>query len=98
MKYLRGLDLVLAAFGVTMALTLGVVCLMYGVYLDESPRMREEFPALVKVTLLFAVLAAAALTAWLALRRGSRWQWPAQGLLLAVIAGIAFALRAVLLG
>ena len=97
MKYLRGLDFVLAAFGATMALTLGVVCLMYGVYLDESPRMREEFPALVKVTLMFAVLAVAALLAWLALRRGSRWQWPAQGMLAAVIGGIALAMRAVLL-
>lgn len=97
MKYLRGFDFVLAAFGATMSVTLGVVCLMYGVYLDESPRMREEFPALVEVTALFWVLAAAASIAWLALRRPNRWQWPAQGLLLAVIGGISLALRAVLL-
>ena len=98
MNYLRGLDLVLAAFGATMAITLGVVCLMYGVYLDQSPQMREEFPALVKVTLLFTALGVAATIAWLALRGESRWRWTAQGMLVAVIAGIALGIRSILLG
>ncbi|HVT35828.1 MAG TPA: hypothetical protein VHE37_09600 [Nevskiaceae bacterium] len=97
MKYLRGFDLVLAAFGATMTITLGVVCIMYRVYIDQSPQMREEFPALLKVTLMFLLLAAAAGLAWQGLRRESAWRWPAQGALLAVIAGIIYGIRAVLL-
>lgn len=78
MKVLKILSAVLLALTATFAVTLGVVCLMYYVNLDASPRMREEWPTIVRVTSIFWVLSAFAALSWWTQRRRVRWLWPAQ--------------------
>lgn len=78
MKGLQIFSALLLALTATFAVTLGVVCLMYYVNLDASPRVRDEWPAVATVTALFWVLTAFAALAWWTQRRRVAWLWPAQ--------------------
>ena len=78
MKALQILSAVMLALTATFAVTLGVVCLMYWFNLDASPRMREEWPTILRVTSIFWVLSGFAALSWLTLRRRVGWMWPAQ--------------------
>lgn len=73
------------ALMLTFAVVLGVVCLMYGVYANDSPRVAAELPLLLQSTLVFAILSAAWGTAFLAALRRRVWLWPAQ---LIAVAGL----------
>lgn len=80
---MNGLRIATAAvtlFALTMAVTLGVVCLMYAVYLDTVPRLRQEWPLLLTATGSFTLLSAAGVGAWFGLRH-DRWRLPSQILL-----------------
>lgn len=83
--FLRWFNGALALLGGAMALTLGVVCILYAAHLDAAPRMRAEWPLLVVSTLMFALLAFAGAAAFQGLRRNAGWKWWAQGGVLAVI-------------
>lgn len=92
MNFLRWWSVALMLLGATMALTLGVVCLMYQIYMDSSPELREQWPALVRSVGLFALLALIGAAAVVPLWRKNRWLWPTQALLLvgAVAIGMTF--------
>ena len=81
MIFLRWLNAGLLIFGASMGLMLGVVCLIYAVYLDSAPQLREEWPLLLRSTVLFCLLAAVAGLAFRGLLRSTRWRWYAQALL-----------------
>ena len=91
MKYLLYLDAVLAAFGAVMAVVLGVVCLIFGVYRGAAPAIGRDFPSLVMVTIAFAALMLVAGVATVGVWRRRRWLWLAQGGLVAAIPAIAAA-------
>lgn len=69
------LNCALLALSSVMALVLGVVCLIYAIYMGERPELRSEFPFLVVSALLFmglaSVLAVATWTLRRALKAGS---------------------------
>lgn len=87
MKALQTFNLVTLLIAVTFAVLLAVVCLMYAVHLDSAPRLRHEWPLLLRTTLVFWALSAVAAAAWTGVRRGAAWRWPAQLALAAVLAG-----------
>lgn len=78
MKALQVFNAVALALCVTFALTLGVVALIYAIYLDTSPRMRAEWPTVALVTGVFWVLSLFTGAAFWAQRRALAWRWPAQ--------------------
>ena len=92
MNFIRWWTVGLMLFGATMAMTMGVVCLLYFVYIDSAPQLREQFPGLVRMVALFLALGLAGLAAFVPLRRQNRWLWPSQVLLLvsAVAIGVTF--------
>ena len=88
MRQLTYLNIALLALFVTMALVLGVVCLIYLFYIADDPRLRAELSYLLISTSWFFALAivSAAATYWLVKRR--RGLWLMQGTLAATIAGM----------
>jgi hypothetical protein len=84
---------VVLAFSATMAVVLGVVCLMMGFNLDAAPGLRGEWPMLLAAAGAFAVATVVAGVAWFSLRRG--WAlWPVfQGLMWSVVALIGMAIQ-----
>ena len=82
----------------TMTLLLAVVCLLYVIYLDASPKMREEVPTLVAATGLFGLLALLSAGAFWGLRRTATWRWAAQGVMWAAVVVSAFVMQRALLG
>lgn len=82
-QYFNAVALALSsAFGVT----LGVVTLLYAVYLNREPRLQEDWPLLIGVTGTFVALMAMSALAFWAQRRDKAWRWIAQALLFAAIA------------
>lgn len=98
MSFVRFYTVLLTLIGITMTVLLAVVCLLYLIYLDATPKMREEWPTLLAATGLFALLALCAAAAWYALRRNAAWRWPAQGVLVAYTVATALVLKNFLLG
>ncbi|MGB0218706.1 MAG: hypothetical protein ACPGJF_05170 [Sinimarinibacterium flocculans] len=96
MKGLQIFNAVVLALCVTFAVTLGVVALIYAVYLDVSPRMRAEWPTVAVVTGVFWGLSAITGLAFWAQRRTLAWRWPAQLLSAGALALGAFTLMNVL--
>lgn len=92
MIFLRWLNAGLLLFGLSMMVTLGVVCILYAFYLDSEPRLREDWPALVSATLMFAGLSLAAAIAFRGLLRDASWKWAGQALLLGTVAFLSFQL------
>lgn len=88
MNFLRWWTAAVALLGVTMTLCLSVVTLMYFIYIDSLPEMRDELPLLLKVVGLFAVLATLGVSAAYAMWRNKRWLWPTQVMLLIGAVGI----------
>lgn len=79
-------------FGATMALCMGVVCLLYYIYIDSSPEIREQLPQLMGMVGMFTVLGLLGVVAFIPLHRSNRWLWPTQVLLGvgAVAIGVSF--------
>ena len=98
MNFVRFYTILLTLIGVTMTLLLAVVCLLYAIYIDASPKMREEWPTLLIATGMFGTLTVAAGGAFVGLRKQARWLWPAQAVLIVVAAVIAVILKNFLLG
>lgn len=91
MKALQIFNAVALALCATFAVTLGVVALIYAVYLDVSPRMRAEWPTVATVTAVFWLLSAFTALAFVAQRRAWGWRWPVQGVsVAALVAGALF--------
>lgn len=78
MKGLVIFDAAMLALMLVLAVVLGVVCIMYGVYADESPRVAAELPLLLRSTAVFALLSIAWGTAFAGALRERAWLWPAQ--------------------
>lgn len=94
MKLLQIFNAVVLALTAIFAVTLGVVCLMYAVNLDTSPRMRAEWPTVAAVTSVFWVLSIFAGLALWAQRRRHGWRWIAQAISgIALIAGAVTLVR-----
>ncbi|MBI2383472.1 MAG: hypothetical protein HYV18_05320 [Gammaproteobacteria bacterium] len=89
MKYLQILNAVVAAVGASFTVVLGVVCLIYAVYLGEVPRLARELPMLLAMTAGFAALGAFGWLAFQGQRRGRPWAWAMEGAVLLDVAGLA---------
>lgn len=84
------------ALSATFAVTLSVVCLLYGLNLDASPRLPGELAALAKVTAVFWVQMGVGLLTFIGQRRQRSWRWIAQGLFVVVLALGYLLIRAIL--
>lgn len=81
MTFVRWWTAALALMGLSIALCLGVVCLMYFFYMDIEPRLRYDWPKLLLTTELFLIIGGVAAVAFWALHRRNRWLWPMQAVL-----------------
>ena len=96
MKALQILNAVVFALCVTLAVTLGVVALIYAVHLESSPRLQAEWPTVARVTTVFWVLSGVTGLAFWAQHRRLAWRWPAQASSVVALMLGAFALLRVL--
>lgn len=78
-------------FGSAAAITFGLggVLVIFLVLKGRYPEMSGEFPALVRSSALFAVLAAVSGASLFAMLKERRWRWLAQAAMWLIIAGIA---------
>lgn len=78
-------------FGSAAAITFGLlgVVVIFLVLKGSNPEMRSEFPALLRSSAAFAVLAAVSGASLLAMLKTLKWRWLAQAAMWAVTAGIA---------
>lgn len=86
MRYLFYLNGAVLALGSVLSLVLGVVCLLYWIYLDREPQLADEMRLLIITTAIFTWIAGSALVAVLGQRRQQPWHWAG---LLAWMAGFA---------
>ncbi|WP_029891513.1 hypothetical protein [Polycyclovorans algicola] len=98
MPAIRILTAVALALTVTLAVLMAVVCLMMGMHLDLRPSLRDEWPTLVNITVIFSVLAVFSAVAFVSLRRAWTGWWIAQTLMWVAIVFASFLIRALLLG
>lgn len=71
---------------IVVAASLGVVCLQFYLYMDQEPRLAQEWPLLLQVTLGYSALSViGGLALWAVWKRHAT-RWPMQGLLLLGIA------------
>lgn len=76
LRSLQILNAVLLAFGVTFTVTLGVVAILLGVYVDTYPRYADTLAGVIRLALLALVLSGGGGLCFQSLRR--RWPgWPA---------------------
>lgn len=78
----------MAALSLVMVVVLGVVLLLYGIYLEQTPSLAEELPAVLRTTQLFAGLTVAWGGAAFSLYRRHWSAWLLQPLALAVLIGL----------
>lgn len=83
MKSLQIFNGVMLAVAAAFAVTMGVVALIYGVYVGSEPRLREDWPAVLAVTGIFFVLTVIAGLAFHAQRKAWSGRWIAQAVMLA---------------
>jgi hypothetical protein len=78
-------------FGSAAAITFGLlgVVVIFLVLKGSNPAMSNEFPALLRSSVAFAVLAAVSGTSLWGLLKQLTWRWWAQAAMWAAIAGIA---------
>lgn len=78
-------------FGSATAITFGLVgvLIVFLVLKGSYPQMSAEFPALVRSSAAFIVLAAVSGASLLAMLKELRWRWLAQSAMWLVVAGIA---------
>lgn len=88
MKYLQILNVVFAAFGATMVVTLGVVWVLYAVYAGSQPQLRGQMHGLVVLVAWFAAFGLAGAAAFAGHRRRWPLRWLAQAAPLLPLAGI----------
>lgn len=88
MKYLQILNASVLAFGAAMGMILAVVCLLYGVHLEDAPQLRAQMPRLLTATGLFLALGVAGGASFLGQRRGWPGRWLLQATPLAPVAGL----------
>ena len=82
MKGIQIFNAVAMAAAASFASTIGVVTLLYAIYLDSVPRLREDWPLVVTTFLVFCVLFLLSVLAFHAHRREKAWRWPAEAVLL----------------
>jgi len=77
-------------FGSATAITFGLagVLVIFLVLKGQYPEMRGEFPALVRSSALFALLAVISGVSLLAMLKGLRWRWLAHAAMWLVVAGM----------
>lgn len=88
-RYLTIINAALFALFASLAVVLGVVCIMYFFWLESSPRLQSEWHTVKFSTLLFAVLTVLAGTSFLGLLREYRWRWPALAIFVIALAPAA---------
>ena len=98
MPAIRILTAVALALTVTLAVLMAVVCLMMGMHLDLRPSLRDEWPTLVNITVIFSVLAVFSAVAFASLRRAWTGWWIAQALMWVAIVFASVLIRGLLLG
>lgn len=78
-------------FGSAAAITFGLlgVVVIFLVLKGSNPAMSSEFPALLRSSAVFAVLAAVSGASLLALLKTLKWRWLAQAAMWVTVAGIA---------
>lgn len=85
MKPIQYFNAIALAISSSFGVTLGVVTLIYAIYLNREPRLQEDWPLLVAVTGTFITLMLmSGLTFW-AQRRDKAWRWIAQAVLFAAV-------------
>ncbi|HWU67863.1 MAG TPA: hypothetical protein VN046_03225 [Stenotrophobium sp.] len=89
MNFQRAVIAGITLIAAVVAASLGVVCIQFYLYMDQQPRMVQEWPLLVQVTLGYAALGAiGGLALWSVWRRhAARWLMQAL-LLLGIVAMI----------
>ena len=92
MTGLQWTNAVVLAAAVTMATMMGVVCLLYGLYLDEAPQLREGWPLLTRTALTFTVIAAVSALAFFGVLRNKAWRWYGEAALALTLAGACWQL------
>jgi hypothetical protein len=80
-KYLLYLDAALAALGAAMSLCIGYVSLVYLLYRDAAPEMRNGLQPVLVVCACCLVLALVGGAAWYGLWKRHAWHWAAQAAL-----------------
>ncbi|AXQ29029.1 hypothetical protein D0B54_10170 [Solimonas sp. K1W22B-7] len=86
MRAIQIFNAVALATAAAFAATMGAVAIMYAVYLDAEPRLREDWAAVMTTVIVFVVLMLLSGLAFHAHRRDKSWRWPAEALLLSGIA------------
>jgi hypothetical protein len=86
MRYLQALNWVFVALGATMVVNLGVVALLYSIYLDEASRYRTDLSTVTTYLLLFFAVMVTAAAAAVGHRWHKFWRWPAELLLALAVA------------
>jgi hypothetical protein len=77
-KYLLYLDAALAALGVAMSLCIGYVALVFVIYRDAAPDMRNGLHPVLVVAACCLALALIGSAAWYGLWKRHAWHWAAQ--------------------
>ena len=85
MKAIQIFNAVALAAAAAFAATMGVVALLYAIYLDTAPRLREDWPAVATTAGVFFVLTLIAGLTFHAHRRDKGWRWPMEAVLFASI-------------
>jgi hypothetical protein len=84
-KYLLILDAALAAMGAAMTLAVSYVCLIYGLYQNAEPKIRQGFPNLLVVSACFLALALVGGWATYGVWKRRRWLWLGQAALFVLL-------------
>lgn len=85
MKYLLILDAALAAMGAAMTTAVSYVCVVYWLYRNSEPAIRQGFPGLLVVSACFLALALVGGWAAYGVWKRRRWLWLAQTALIALL-------------
>lgn len=85
--FLTGIVLGSAA---SIAAVLVMVMVIFLAVSADHPALLDEYRPLLRAVLLFGVLAAVAGAAFIGLQKRRSWRWAAQGLMWAMLAGIAW--------
>jgi cyanate permease len=89
MRPLAVLNSIILGSATAITFGLGGVLIVFLVLKGDHPQMSSEFPALVRSSMLFGLLAAASGLSLLGMLRRSRWRWLAHAAMWLVLAGIA---------
>lgn len=81
MKTLLWIDAVLAAVGGVMAISVGFVALVFGIFINSSPVTRSGLSGVLIITACFSLLFMLAAAATLGVRRARSWHWLLQAAL-----------------